>query len=40
MAMKILSNDEYTLFETEYNELSNSLNREEELSNSILIIKK
>lgn len=32
MAMKVLSNDEYTAFEKEYNELSNKENREEELS--------
>ena len=32
MAMKVLSNDEYTAFEKEYNDLSNKENREEELS--------
>jgi magnesium-transporting ATPase (P-type) len=32
MAMKVLSNEEYTAFEKEYNDLSNSENREEELS--------
>lgn len=35
MAMKVLSNDEYTSFEKEYNELSNKENREEELSKII-----
>jgi len=30
--MKVMSNDEYTEFEREYNDLSNKENREEELS--------
>lgn len=37
MAMKILSDDEYSQFEKEYNDLSNKENREEELSGDLRI---